>query len=89
MFTVPIEADGTYHVRGGFSLDPASGSISMRLDDGEAAAYDLYRPHRTLLRSFGFEPGALTAGNHTLTLRYEGEAGNEVGIDYIWVQQRK
>ena len=53
---------------------------------------DLHRPYRTLSRRFALPTSELSAGDHTLTLELkgtsEGVRSPEIGIDFIYVQNR-
>ncbi len=95
-FKVVIGKAGRKRIHFGFILGEASGSVSALLDgkpalwSGGVAQIDLHSPGRTLIRMFGLEPLDLTAGDHVLTLKYEGSARGvelpEVGVDFIGIQ---
>jgi len=97
-FKIPVRSAGKKQIHVAFAMTPQSGHVAFRLD-GEplqladhSDTLDLYRPYRTLLRSMDLMPTELTAGDHTLTLEFagaaEGVASPEIGVDFIWVQDR-
>jgi len=97
-FKLPVQQAGRFFLRITAAKTPESGSYSAQLD-GETVDFggntivDLHIPHRTVSRT-AFSPQAveLAAGDHILTLRYEGglhnNDGNDIGIDFIWLQKR-
>ncbi len=96
--SVPVEEDGEYRVHFVARLDPRAPAIEV-LWDGEPAQLasgtsiiDLYRPYRTLLRNFTLQQRHLTAGSHILEFSYpevDDRVGQpQVGIDFVWVQNR-
>ena len=96
-FTIPIESAGKKQIHLALALTPQSEKIAVYLDGQPvqlkgADIVDLYRPYRTLLRSFALAPVELSAGDHTLTFELkdtsEGVRNPEIGIDFIWVQNR-
>ncbi|MEN6578294.1 MAG: glycoside hydrolase family 172 protein [Phycisphaerales bacterium] len=97
-FKIPVRAAGKKQIHVAFAMTPQSGQVAFRLDDqplqlaDEARTLDLHCLYRTLLRSIDLMPTELTAGEHTLTLESvgasEGIASPEIGIDFIWVQDR-
>lgn len=62
--------------------------VDDRSGDEEARVVDLASPGRRVLRRIGTGPGELGAGEHTLHVRFLGEPGSTVGIDFLWVQAR-
>ncbi|HSW45957.1 MAG TPA: glycoside hydrolase family 172 protein [Phycisphaerae bacterium] len=95
---LPVPEDGNYHVHIVAGLDDRSGTASVTLDgkDVGLGTLDLYVPYRTLLRDRTSQPVQLAGGNHKLVFRYEGPspAGPDVkqpviGLDFLWVQQKK
>ncbi len=99
VLAVPVPADGDYVFYMGLALDKRAGKLSATLDGdaigvgGQSGVVDLHVPHRVLLRQFKSNKITLTAGEHQLTLRYEGpsesNAPNSIGIDYVAVQHRR
>ncbi len=97
-FKIPIRTAGKKQIHVAFAMTPQSGQVAFRLDDrplqlaNRADTLDLYCPYRTLLRSMDLMPMELAAGDHTLTLEFagasEGVVNPEVGVDFIWVQDR-
>lgn len=93
-FTVPVKESGKYALHLVCGLTPESGRISAQVDGkpagfgGKEGVIDLGVPHRTLSRVFASSVLELTAGEHELTVRHEGEAGKPVGIDFIYLQKR-
>jgi hypothetical protein len=75
-------------------MDAQSGAFSARVDgqalDFGRPAVDLHRPHRILLRNFLPKPVELKKGARRLELQSAGPAagGNEIGIDFLWVQKK-
>jgi hypothetical protein len=45
-------------------------------------------PARTVLRRINTRRVELEPGDYRLTLEFDGPAGAEIGLDYIWVQKR-
>lgn len=92
-----VDEAGNYRIRSTLVLDKTSGSVSALVDGspvpwiGDVESVSLHRPHRTLLRTFDLPVMALSAGEHTLTLKFEGagpSVGNpSIGIDFIWIQR--
>ncbi len=97
-FKIPIAPAGSKQINVAFALTPRAGEVAFYLDDkplqleNRSDTVDLYRPYRTLLRRVALLPGELTAAVHTLTLEWKDATGRvaspEVGIDFIWVQNR-
>jgi hypothetical protein len=93
-FKLPVEAAGKYQLRLTAAMTPDSGQMSVRVDGqpagfgGKKGIVDLAVEFRTLSRVFSSSPVELTAGEHTLTLKYAGDPGRTVGLDFIWVQKR-
>ena len=93
-FVLPVKEGGKKRITMTAALTPKSGEIKVFLDSkalsGSNQTIDLFRPYRTLLRNFGFDPLELEAGNHTLSLEYAGTFDTipdpEIGIDFFWVQ---
>ena len=96
-FSFRIEERGAYRVHFAAALTPASGKISLALDDqptslaGDEKIINLNRPYRTLLRNFTLPAAELEAGWHTLIIKFEEAPAHiekpEIGIDFIWVQK--
>ncbi len=93
-FVLPVKESGIKRITMTAALTPKSGEIKVFLDgkallDGNQTI-DLFRPYRTLLRNFGFDPLELEAGNHSLSLEYAGTfdaiPDPEIGVDFFWVQ---
>ncbi|HNS19431.1 MAG TPA: DUF2961 domain-containing protein [Sedimentisphaerales bacterium] len=97
-FKIPVRAAGKKQIHVVFAMTARAGRVRFHLDDqplllaDKAEVLDLHCLYRTLLRSMDLVPGELTAGDHTLTIEFvdapEGVAHPEIGIDFIWVQQR-
>ncbi|MHC4517667.1 MAG: glycoside hydrolase family 172 protein [Planctomycetota bacterium] len=97
-FRIPIASAGRKQINVAMAMTPQSGEVAFRLDGkalplgNRADSADLYRPYRTLLRRVALMPGELTAGEHTLTVELKGTSERvsnpEIGIDFIWVQDR-
>ena len=97
-FTVAVKENGMYNVAFCFARDARSGRVSLLVDGkkaelgAESGIVDLHEPHRTMLRMEGVKPMSLAAGEHALTLRFEGahEGAKEaaIGIDFISLQRR-
>jgi hypothetical protein len=93
-FKLPVKEAGKYVVHVTAAYTPDSGVVSAQLDDqpagfgGKIGRVDLAVPYRTLLRTFSSKPQDLTAGDHTLTLKYESDPGRTIGIDFIAVQKQ-
>jgi hypothetical protein len=97
-FTVAAKENGMYNVAFCFARDARSGRVSLLVDGkkaelgAESGIVDLHEPHRTMLRMEGVKPMSLAAGEHALTLRFEGahEGAKEaaIGIDFISLQRR-
>lgn len=97
-FRIPIESAGKKQINIAMAMTPQSGEVAFRLDGkpmplaSRADSADLYRPYRTLLRRVALMPGELAEGEHTLTIELKGTPESvsdpEIGIDFIWVQNR-
>ena len=97
-FRIPVAATGRKQIHVAFAMTPQSGEVAFRLDGrklqlaNKADTLDLHVPYRTLLRSVALMPAELEAGDHTLTLELadvpDGAVRPEIGIDFIWVQDR-
>lgn len=97
-FEIPVSLTGKQQIHVALALNPQSGMISFSLDGKKLLLEDstedvnLYRPYRTLLRSIALKIVELQTGKHTLTLEWESAPDDvtnpEVGIDFIWVQQK-
>ncbi len=87
---LPIQEDGRYRLMLVGRLAPGSGKMSVHLKGKKVSGeqlINLWLPHQTLSRIiFGHET-ELSKGEHPLTLRYEGGEGNEIGIDFLWIQR--
>lgn len=99
-FRIPVKQDAPHAILIGWALTPQSGRVSVKLDGepcrfrGGSDTRDLHVPYRQLLRQYEpHEDVALMAGDHVLTIRFEGSSGTTsdpvVGIDYIGVQNKK
>jgi len=93
-FKLSVEAAGNKQVQVVFGLTPKSGQVTMLLDGKPLGpkTIDLYRPYRTLSRRYALPTSELTAGDHTLTLKYKGAGDGttdaEIGVDFIYIQNR-
>jgi hypothetical protein len=77
-------------------LDDNSGRISAKIDgqpanfEGQGPVLDLHTPYRVLSRQFTLELREYTAGEHTITITFEGAPGAEkgpmIGLDYLAIQ---
>ena len=94
---VPVEEQGKYALHLALAHARYAGRISCRLDGapvgfGDARIIDLHVPHRVLSRQHRTDVVELTAGEHVLTLRFEGApddvAEPAIGIDYVAIQRR-
>ncbi|GMU20940.1 MAG: hypothetical protein AMXMBFR13_10360 [Phycisphaerae bacterium] len=95
---LPIAQDGKYMIHLCVALTPDSGVAAVEVDGkaagfgGDSGRLDLQVPHRTLSRVVSSRDLQLKAGEHKLTLRSEGGAGNGqpgmIGIDFVWIQKR-
>lgn len=95
---LPIAQDGKYMIHLCVALTPDSGVAAVEVDGkaagfgGDSGRIDLQVPHRTLSRVVSSRDLQLKAGEHKLTLRSEGGAGNGqpgmIGIDFVWIQKR-
>ncbi len=93
-----VAADGKYRLHLGLGICYDSGRISTRLDGesvsfaGQDGVLDLHDPHRVMARQFGTETIDLAAGQHTLTIVFDGASEEVVepaiGVDFLAVQQR-
>jgi len=94
-FRIPVPSAGKKQIHVAMAMTPQSGTVAFRLDGQPlqpADAIDLRRPYRTLLRSMAFTPVELSAGEHILTVEWVSASADiadpEVGVDFIWVQER-
>ena len=87
---IPVPEDGAYRLTLTLVCADDAGIISSEFDGeniglgSEKGIINLHEPYRTTLRNFG-------SGEDTLELRYEGhdaDAGDMIGIDFVWVQKR-
>ncbi len=93
---VPIEEEGKYSVDLCAVKTDQGGRFRMQLKpeggDGEPILLkeetNLEMPHRRVLRRISGERVDLKPGNHVLELVFTGEPGEEIGIDFVWVQKR-
>ncbi|MCF7972429.1 MAG: DUF2961 domain-containing protein [Phycisphaerae bacterium] len=91
-FQIPVDSAGRKQIHVALAMTPQAGRIALWVDGKSLAEVDLYRPHRTLLRTIALEPLELTQGNHTLTLELthppQDAAEAQIGIDYVGVQKK-
>ena len=87
-----IEEAGVYAVDLCALKSGESGRVELWVDDGRgeggATAFDLASPGRRVLRRLATEPREFGAGEHTMHVRFLGDPGREVGLDFLWVQAR-
>ncbi len=96
-FSIANEEEGKRRIYITAALTPQSGSVGIKLNDQPAVFQDesgiinLYRLYRTLSRNFPLKSLDLPAGNHILTLEYQGAPDTvnnpEIGIDFLWIQK--
>lgn len=87
-FKVSVPKDGKYDIRLVCALSPQSGHFQV-LWDGTNITTDpvsLYDEHHILSREFNFGKQEISAGEHTLTLKFSDSEHKEIGIDFIWLQ---
>ena len=95
---VPVAASGEHRIHFVARLEPNGGTVEVRWD-GElaeltsgATAADLHRPYRTLLRNFTLRQRNIAAGTHVLEFIFTGAPAGverpEIGLDFVWVQER-
>lgn len=95
-FALPVIRPSEYVLQMAFAHDAGSGKVSMKVD-GESAGLgggegivNLFDPCRTMLCCIGGKRLKLDAGDHMITLRYEGPAEGQssgtIGIDFIWLR---
>ncbi len=87
-----VEKAGPYRVSLCAALEPGGGKFSAQLDaqppkPGQDVTFSLHDAHRTLLRCLDLAQCRLDAGEHTLTLRFEGAPGPSLGLDFLWLKQ--
>ncbi len=91
-FTIPVSSAGKKQINLAFALTPTSGRVGISVDGTELSKTNLYRPHRTLLRNIAIKPLELAQGDHALTLTLQGlpkgRTQAEMGVDFIWVQDK-
>jgi hypothetical protein len=89
---LPVAESGKYRVQVCFLLDNRAGQVRAELEgvEGAAKTFELFDPHRTMLRGREIGVVELQQGEVPLVLRWEGsEAGGaSVGIDFFWLQKR-
>jgi hypothetical protein len=94
-FNFQVEKGGKKRIHCVFAHAPGSGIVSFRVDgrqallNNKAETLDLHRPYRILSRSHTLQTVELDAGEHTLTLIYQGASAGmagEIGFDFFWVQ---
>ena len=88
---VPVDETGAYVIRFCAAVRPGSGAFSAQVNGHDAGLdrVDLQNPYRTMLRCFSTKGLKLEKGPNTITLTLEGgEEGAEIGLDFIWLQQR-
>ncbi|MFZ2052951.1 MAG: glycoside hydrolase family 172 protein [Candidatus Aminicenantales bacterium] len=96
-FKITVGEAGKKRIQCVFVHADQMGTVSALLDgrsvpwaDG-AATTNLKTPGRTLLRMISLEPFELAAGEHVLTLKFEGAEADiqvpEVGLDFIGIQK--
>jgi hypothetical protein len=92
-----VAEEGEYALHLACALDDSSGRVGVRLDGAPLdfphhGELDLYVPHRKLARQFTSAKVELAAGEHVLTLVYEGApesvATPRIGLDFLAVQPR-
>ncbi len=96
---VPVRAGGQYRIHFVARLDPNGGAVDVRWDGAAAelttgsSSVNLHRPYRTLLRNYTLTERQLEAGSHALEFVFgetpAGVARPEIGIDFVWVQDRR
>lgn len=94
---IKINKPGKKQIRLTLALTPNSGKVSALLDnrpwlwDDNRESIDLYEPYRTMLRTYSLAPLGFEAGEHALTLKFEGAPLEvptpEIGVDFIWIQK--
>ena len=95
---VPVAASGEHRIHFVARLDQNGGTADVTWD-GEPAeltngtsSVDLYRPYRTLLRNYTLSQRQIAAGTHVLEFIFTGAPPDverpEIGIDFVWVQER-
>lgn len=92
-----VRESGDKSVRLTLAMTRQSGKLAVFVDgksvlwEGGQATIDLFEPYRVQLRTFSLAKMPFSAGEHRLTLRYEGApsaaAAPEIGIDFIWIQK--
>jgi hypothetical protein len=95
-FRVPVGETGNYVADLCAAKTDRSGSFRWMLagEDEPGKALDdrgdvnLHAPGPPKLRRIGTRPLELAAGTYLLTLEFTGAPGEEIGIDFIWLQKR-
>ena len=87
-----IEKPGTYAADLCAMMSGDSGPVRIWIDDRsgdeEATVLDLNSPGRRVLRRISTRTAELSAGEHRMHLRFIGEPGQIVGVDFLWIQAR-
>jgi len=95
-FIIPIAEAGTYSVDFCAVKSGSSGGFGAELEGhgplfgspNEPGVCDLNMPARTVLRRINTRRAELEQGEYRLTLKFDGPAGGEIGLDFIWIQKR-
>lgn len=88
----PVDAAGAYNVQLCAAQDSESGRFSAMLNGdpvkfGDSTVFNAQDPYRTMLKCIGLaHEGKLNAAN-SLVLRFEGEPGQSIGLDFLWLQK--
>ena len=69
-----------------FGLDKTSGSISIEFNGDKQKKFSLYEADRILSKMFGAGSFELSKGDYKITLIFEGEVGETIGLDFLQVQ---
>jgi hypothetical protein len=96
---VPVAGSGEHRIHFVARLDQNGGNVEVKWD-GEPAeltngtsSIDLNRPNRTLLRNYTLRQREISAGTHVLEFVFTGAPSRvrrpEIGIDFVWVQERR
>lgn len=91
-FIFSMDSAGKRQVNVALAMTPRAGSVAFFVDDKPVGETDLNRAYRTLHRNVALKTLELTQGEHTLTVALKSLPKDakdaEIGIDFIWVQDK-
>lgn len=90
-FKIHVPKDGNYDIRLVCVLSPQSGNFHALWDNKIITPnpISLYDEYHILSREINLGKQQISAGEHTLTLKFPDNESKHIGIDFIWLQPVK